>query len=804
MGTLTRCLEDLAIDLRYAARTFRRNPAFSVTAMVCLALGIGANTTIFSVASEALFSPPSVSRPDTLMSLRLGGRSHVGLAQYRFVRNAGVFAGVAGENEETQANWRTGESTSRVFSVQITDNYFTVTGTPVAMGRPIQPGDADTTVLTWRFWQRRLAADPHVIGRKLVLDGRPFTVVGVLPRNHHTMRGAAFAPDIYVPISGESTVVSLYARLPQGMTKTVAFERLKAIAAEIDRQIPGAGWAMANRVDETYGLGRVSGQPGFMAVAAFFAMLMVVVTLVLLIACANVAGLVLARASSRVQELSIRLSIGAARGRLVRQILAETLLLAVAGAAAGLALNLLLLDLLARVSLPLPFPIAFEIRPDWRLLAYGALVSIVTTLAAGLLPALKITRASLASGLQSGARVAGDGRWSLRNTLVAGQLAASIVLLCTGFVFLRNLVEAAGMNPGFDLGHTVWASMRVVPEYYSQPKTAALVDRALDTLRATPGIDSATAVTVVPLNDGINIGSPIRTDTAAHNTVFFWSQNDVAPDYFRTMAIPILEGREFRRSDRDGSPLVAIVNRAFARRLFGEASPLGHTITVNDSKVEIVGVAADSHYETLGEENPNAMYMPYAQRDEQAHARAQRNAQLHFLIRTAGRPEAAVAGLRSALGALDPSAALEVRPMHSALAFALLPSQAGAMVLGSAGILGLVLASIGLYGVLLYSVSRRIREIGVRVALGAAPRDVLALVLRQTLLLVGAGMLTGLAVARLAVPLAADFLIPAVRPTDPLNFAVAAAVLGFVAIAASVAPAVRALRIDPLAALRHE
>jgi predicted permease len=798
MGALIRCLEDLASDLRYAARTFRRNPAFAVTAVVCLALGIGANTTIFSVASEALFSSPSVRDPQSLAWFRIGGRSHVPVEQYRYVR-ASLFDGIVGENEEVQMNWRSGAGTTRLFAVQVTDNFFDVTGTPVAMGRGIQPGDHDTAVVTWRFWQRRLGGDPGVLGRKLIFDGRPFTVTGVLHRDQHTLRGTLLAPDVYLPVSGPVRV-AVYARLPQGVNRAIALERLRAVAASLDRERPGEGWNQGNRVEAVYGLGRLTSQPGFMLVAGFFAMLMIVVTMVLLIACANVAGLLLARASSHSQEFAVRLSIGAGRGRLVRQILAETLLLAVCGAAAGVALNLALLEALAGVNLPLPFPIALEIHPDWRLLAYAAAVSAVTSLAAGLLPALRITRASIGGALQAGSRQAGDGRWSMRNVLVAGQLAASIVLLAAGFVFMRNLAEATGMNPGFDLGHTVWASMRLVPEYYSQPKTAALVERALDTLRATPGIESATVATVVPLNDGITIGAPVRTDRAAAPTVLLWSQNDVAPDYFRTMAIPILEGREFRQSDGPGSANVVVVNATLARRLFGSASAIGHTIRYNDRTLQVVGVAQNSRYEFLGEESRNAMYMPYAQRD----SRPQRATELHFLVRAAGRPESIVAALRATLDRLDSSAAIEVRPMHSAMAMALLPSQAGAMVLGSVGVLGLVLASIGLYGVLLYSVSRRIREIGVRVALGAAPGDILRLVLRQTLLLVGAGMAAGLAVARLAVPFAANFLIPTVSPTDPWNFAVAAAVLGLVAIAASVAPAVRALRIDPLAALRHE
>jgi predicted permease len=796
-------LEDLSSDLRYAARAFRRNPAFALTAIACLALGIGANTTIFSIATEALFSRPSVSSPETLRYIRIGGMSHAPLSKYRFLRDLHAFDGLAGENSETETNWRVGESTQRIFAARVTDNYFEVMGTPVAMGRAILSGDTDTAVLSRRFWERRLNGDPAVLGRKLILDGRPYTVIGVLPQAHRTMRGMGLSPDLYLPAEGDDLRVSLYVRVPAGMQKPLILARVKAAAAELDRVYPEGRhqWADNVRVDEVYGLGRLSGQPGFLPIAAFFGMLMLVVTLVLLIACANVASLLLARASSRSQELAIRLSIGASRGRVVRQLLAESLLLGIGGAVAGLVLNFGLLALLARVVLPLPFPIVFQVQPDWRLLAYAAAVAVVSSVAAGLIPALRATRSTIAATLKRRERQVG-GAWNLRNSLVAGQLAVSIVLLCAGFIFLRNLMEAANMNPGFEIDRTAWAAMRLVPEAYAKPnRTLLLVDEALERLRAIPGIAAAAVMRKVPLNDGITFGSRITTDVSPTAAVVQWSYNEVSPGYFNTMRIPIVQGREFVAADRTAAEDPAIINETMARRLFGAASPVGHTIRNEvDLHYRIVGVARNSKYDRLGEESQMALYAPYGRTGGWLPPGTDPN----FMVRTVGAPERILTAMRSTLDGLDPSAAIEVRPMRKAMAFALIPSQAGALILGSVGVLGLVLASVGLYGVLLYTVSRRIREIGLRVALGATPRVILRLVLRQSVGLVAVGIAAGIALSAFAVPPLAMFLIPGVRPADPLNFVVVGAVLCAVALIATVSPAVRALRVDPVVALRHE
>jgi len=801
-----RWLEDLAADLRYAARSFRRNPAFAATAIACLALGIGANTTIFSIATEVLFSQPSVRDAGSLVHIRLAGSSHVPMEAYRFVRDANLFAGFAGQNENMEVNWRRGDGADRLFAIRVTGNFFGVTGIPLAMGRAIQPGDSDVAVVNYGFWQSRLAADSNVIGRALFLDGHPFTVVGVLPRDHRTLAGFGFTPDLYLPVSKDTERVAFFARLPEGMTRQIAAARLQSVSQQLDRIHPNEGYAQQVEVSAVAGLGRLESSE-VQAVAAFFAMLMVVVGLVLLMACANVASLLLARASSRSHELAIRLSIGASRGRIVRQLFADSLLLSVAGTAAGLALNVALTRVLSGIRLPVPIPVQFLIEPDWRLLSYAIAVALASSLAAGLIPAIKGTRAGISAALKHGEHQVSRSRWTASNILVAGQLAVSIVLLCAAFLFLRNLVAASTMNPGFDVDHTIWAYMRLAPEAYpNREKTRPLIDAAVERLGTLPGVEAAAIARVVPLNDAMHFQIQVSTDLAARPVIVRFNLNYVGVDYFKTMQIPIVTGRGFTPADRMGAPQVAILNQNMARQLFGKQDPVGHTIRFPTGKgsnassgkpIRIAGVARNSKYFTLGEENVAALYQPYAQWDGSI-------VNLHFLIRATGSPQPLIPAVNAALNRLDPTAAIETKTMQQGLAFALVPSRVGAAILGAMGVLGLALASIGLYGVLLYSVSRRIREIGLRMALGATPAEILRMVLRQSTSLAATGIGIGLALSIFAVRPLAAFLTPEVRTNDVANFVVVGAVLAVVALIATVAPALRAVRVDPVVALREE
>ncbi len=795
-----RWLEDLFSDLHYAARAFRRNPGFAATAIFCLALGIGANTTVFNITTSFLFSEPSARDSKSLIAIWEGGNSGSSLTDYKFLRDSHVFDGTAGINVEREVNWRAGGQTSRLYAGDVTDDYFNTLGIPFFLGRGIAPRETETAVLSYQVWRSKFAADPAILGRKLTLDGRIFTIVGVLPANHRSIVGFGISPGVYIPVAQDDDSVQFYARMPKGMTIPIARARLQTVFEQLDRIYPQDGWKRTNQV-------RVTGVTGFDvlnqnmpgAVAAFFAMLMIVVGLVLLIACTNVAGLLLARASSRSHELAVRLSLGASRRRIIRHLLAESLLLSVLGSIAGLLIDIACENVIGKIAFPLPVPIHPVISPDLRLMWYSLGAVLVSALFCGLLPALKAVKRDVNDALKQDQRQTGRA-WNLRSVLVAGQLAASIVLLTTGFLFLHNLLRATSMNPGFDVHHTIWAYMRLVPEKYAdQNKQMAVVHSALEQLRALPGVESAAITQRVPLNDNCMIGTTLRTDVSAAPVHVSYECNDVGPDYFRTLGIPILRGREFSSADRKGSQPVVIVNEILARTVFGNRNPVGHTIKSDFTGTGtqlIVGVAKDSKYFTLGEKQRLAVYQPYFAYGEPVN--------LHFLVRTIGSPAAYVKPISDILGRLDPTAAIETKPMSQALGLALLPSQAGAVMLGAMGILGLVLAAIGLYGVLLYSTSRRTREIGLRVALGATPFDVLLIIGRQGLALVASGMAVGLTLAFFATRPLSLFLVPGLSTFDPGAFLAVVGVLGTVAILATLIPASRALHVDPMTALRYE
>lgn len=793
-----RWIEDLFSDLRYAARAFRRNPVFVFTAITSLALGIGVNTTIFSLTMEVLFSRPSARDPETLGAIRIGGNSHVPMREYRFVRNAKLFEGLAGFQEQGDTNWRVGESSLKVFAARVTDNFFDVVGVPVAVGRGIRVGDEYAVVVSDRFWRNRLASDPDVLRRSLILDGRAHTVIGVLPRDHRTILGFGLAPELYL-LASEKTRVALYGRLPSGMSRPGAQAALQGICERLDQTYPSAymKWAQNTTVSAVAGIERISGSE-LTTIGAFFALLMIVVGMVLLVACANVASLLLSQAASRVHELAVRLSIGAGRLRIIRQLLAESLLLAALGTCAGLILNVWLTGLIAKVPLPLPIPIRFLIEPDWRLLSYSAFLAIVTALLCGLMPALKATRTSANAALKRQERQVTGRFWTLRGALVAGQLAISIVLLATAFLFLRNLGRSATMNPGFDVDRTVWASMRLVPERYPEPdKIRIRAETVLEAIRTVPGIESASLTLIVPFSDNYTRGGEFQVSGSTETYRIPYSYARVGPDYFRTMGIPIVGGREFLPTDRAGAPGAVIMNETFSRRVFGASSPIGRTIRFGDGQPQtIVGLAKDSKYATLGEDPRPALYEAYFQQKSESVI-------LNVLARAAS-PKSVVRSLEAACLRLDSSAAVEVKPMRNAMGLALLPSQVGAVLLGSTGLLAIILASIGLYGTLAYAVAGRIREIGLRVALGAQRWAILRLVLGQTLALAGAGTTVGIGIAIFAMKPLAMFLVPGLSPTDPVAFAAVVAVLGVVALFATIAPARRALRVDPMTALRYE
>jgi predicted permease len=508
--------------------------------------------------------------------------------------------------------------------------------------------------------------------------------------------------------------------------------------------------------------------------------------------------MLLARAAGRAHEVAVRIALGAGRGRVLRHFMAESLLLAVCGTAGGLLLNVGATRWAERIEVQAPIPVRLVVDPDWRLALYAALLVTVSALVCGLAPAWNAARLKPRGTLKLGEHPTISGRVGLRRALVAGQLAVSVVLLATGFLFLRSLLIASGRSPGFDVQRTVWMQMRLVPERYPlQEARRTLIERSIEELRRLPGVESAAAVDVVPLNDNAWMAAEMSPDDGKETVAVRCYVNSVGVDYFRTMGIGIVSGREFNAADTADGPPVVILNRTLAKRLFGAANPVGRIVRQGGNRLTVVGVAADSKYFTISEENAQALYWPWAQK-------RRFGIRVHYLVRTAESPDLTAAAANKLLGALEPSAAVEGKPLKRALGFALLPSQVGALLLGSIGLLALVLASIGLYGLVSYTVTSKLREMGLRVALGATPGDILRLVGREAFALLSVGIVAGLAIAWAASKPLAQFVVAGPSPVDLVGFGAVIATLGIVGLVATVGPARKALRVSPIVALRYE
>jgi predicted permease len=588
-------------------------------------------------------------------------------------------------------------------------------------------------------------------------------------------------------------MLAIYARLKPGTTIDAARAGTQMAAERFDALQPQP-FKYANNVSlkPLAGFARLSSEPSMMTIGIFFLVLLAVVGLVLLIACVNVAGLLLARASARRREFAIRLALGASRGRLLQQLLVESLLLALAGAAFGLALSQATAIMLASVHLPLPLPIQLTIEPDWRVAAYAALLTLVAAVASGLLPAWQTVKESIAPDL------ARTRRLRLRRLLVVGQVAVSVVVLATAFLFLRNLMASSAISPGFDVVHTLRAQINLSSDYKTSAQIAGYVDRTLPALQALPGIEAAAAARIVPFTDQTRFGSDVTfADGQTVNASFHW--NAVTPDYFRVMDIPVRQGRAFAAADGHGEK-VAVVNREFVRRYLGDRPPVGLTFQWGgDTKVlfRIVGVVEGTKTMTVGEDDQPQLYEPLAQITNERR-------RLQFVLRSATPPALQLGPVRQALRRVDPATAAEVSTLYSSIGLAFLPSRVGAVLLGSIGVLGLTLAAVGLYGMMAFSVARRIQEIGVRLALGATEHDIARMVLGESARLVAIGSLIGLALALLVMRPLAMFLVAGLSPADPASLGAVVVVLALTGLAASWGPVRRASSVDPIAALRYE
>jgi predicted permease len=786
-------VENLWRDLTYSLRTLRQSPGFVLTALLSLGLGIGANAALFSLAVEFLLSDPSVRDAGTVVYVRQGGNSHVLPATLDDLQQSGVFEDVAGENDEGFINFDNGVETKRAFATQATKNFFSVLGVPVLLGRGWTVNDPNqVAVLSAHFWRTRLGGDPAIVGKVIRLDGRAYTVLGVMPNNFRSLVGYGFSPDVFVPVYLQGSILQAYARLKPGVSVGQVNAALPALGQRLMVEFPDR-YEADQRLHATpvSGIERLHMEREAMTIGLFFVILLVVAGLILLVACTNVAGLLLARSSARQREIATRLALGASKMRLLQQLLMESSLLSLAGAALGFVFALGAAKGLAAISLPFPVPIRLHVETNWKIVSYAAVLAVFAGLSSGLMPALASLKESLSKGMHR------ERRLRMRRVLVAAQIAVSFVVLSTASLFLQNLLRTNSMNAGFDVNHAIHGESFLPPHAYLDGKTInPYINRVLSGLRAIPGIEQAAASFSIPFNDARTDGATLVFSGSGDRQHAQFNWNAVTPEFFRAMQIPVLRGRAFVPHDNGGSKVV-IVNDVFVREYLGTREPLGTVFSWTDDKApyRIVGVVKGTKCMTMGEDPRPQLYEPMAQVNLD-------QPRIQFVARSVTSPAAQLKAVQETLRQAEPTAGLEVQTMFSSIGFAFLPSQVGAILMGSMGALGLLLVVMGLYGVLAYSVARRKREIGIRMAVGASSMDISRLVLRDFSRMLLSGVAIGLAVSILVTRPLSMFLVQGLSASDPGSFVLATLMLSLTAAIALTGPVLRALKVAPMECLR--
>ncbi|HKF45257.1 MAG TPA: ABC transporter permease [Thermoanaerobaculia bacterium] len=810
-------MNDLLSDVRYALRTLSRSPGFAAAAIATLALGIGANTAVFSVVDSLILRPPpGLAQPGSLVWIsgvqrgRLQGLSYPDFEDLRL--ETGAFSGVFAVSRAA-AHVARGRDAERIRAHLVSDNAFDVAGSKPALGRTFLPDDAKearpVAVIGHRYWERAFDSDPGAVGSTLNVNGRAFTIIGVAAEELIGFRSdPEEIADIYLLFetyySGErrrnlenrdSAWLLVQARLRPG----VSVEEASAAAAVVVRR--RAASRSAEMRDLSAAATPLQGwvPPGQLKDVLPFALFGLIATgLVLSIACANVANLLLARAAGRRKEIGIRLAIGASRSRIVRQLLTESVLLAALGAGAGLLLALWTIDLILN---RFGAPAAIAPRLDFRIAAYAAAAAFATGITFGLAPAWKASRRALVPSLK-GEASEGAERSRLPGGLVVAQVSISLVLLAAAGLLVRSFQKAAAVDIGLERRHaarTLAASFDVETQGYGPERSREFFRALLDRAGALPGVESAALAETLPLS-GRAVGDAIAPKGEVprpgdSETVFV---NTVSPGYFETLGVPILAGRDFTEADREGAPPVVIVNETLARRFWPGQDPLGKFLQTGGERaatLQVVGVARDGKYLRMTEAPRPFAYFSILQQGA-------RHGETILIARFSGPPS--VEALRSEVRALDPSLPLfRVRSLERLLEDQLADRRNGTLVVEIFGVLAICLAVVGLYGVLSHSVTRRRREIGIRMALGASPAQVRALFLRRGGKLASIGIAIGLALSAAVTRLLSQMLF-GVAPTDAATFLAVTLLLSAVALAAAWLPARRATRVDPMAALRSE
>jgi predicted permease len=800
MEPVMRWLETLAEDLRYAARNLSRAPGLVAVSVLSLGLGIGLNLALYAGIVTIFRHQPTMTDPAEVVGIESGNGRQFSYLNYRDLRDSGAFPSVAGFRISAM-NRRAGDRLERLSVLVVTGNFFESLGIRTALGRPFSAGEAApersprVIVLDHPYWQTRFGADPDAIGGTMTLDGEPFTIVGVLPETYRSVTGF-MAPSAYVPVSTltlptmndrGSQALSVLARLPRGVTRQQAQAMATSLGVELERRFPVVNEGLS-RPAQVFPADAVQFRGTPVGFRLFPVVLLVLFGLVLLIGSINVAGLLLARALSRQHELTIRSALGASRFRVVQSLLSESFLLSVLSAGAGLALVALLGESELFGSMrPLERALSADRQLLWPALALVAL----TTILCGVAPALRSSRPDVLAILRRGGSGA-TGRMRLRSAFVVGQVALSLTLLVVSSLCLRSQLRIVDVDLGFDLDHGVVGRFNVEPVRGPLAARLAFADRLVARVAQLPGVQSAAVSALVPLGGDALVASfhPAgRSDIPGTRP----STLSVGPRYFETLSIPVVEGREFMATDRDGTPAVAIVNQTFARTYFPDARALGQRVEIGgELDAEIVGIVRDSKIDTIGEAPKSVVYYPYAQRPRR----------LTIIARTAGDATALLPAFRAAIEEIDATASVSIGTLRDAASMELAMRRVGTQMVGAIGILGLFLTAIGLYGVISYLVTSKTAELGIRMALGATTGQLHREVLRHSAGLVAIGTGIGLAASLLVTPALATFLA-GLSPADPGAFAAATAVLVLVTLCASYLPARRVARVDPLLALRE-
>jgi putative ABC transport system permease protein len=811
-------METLIKDIRYAVRSLFKQPAFTAIAVITLALGIGANTTIFSVINALILSPPHLSDPDRLMAIWTtprekqieGFASYLNLQDWR-TRNQS-FEDIAGYKPNGFNMLERGES-ERIQGMRVTANFFPLLRVGLFRGRNFQVeeekrGSQPVTVISYEFWQRRFGGNEAVLNQQISLNGKQHTIIGILPPDFEfplSVKDAA----VWTTVAGEggnlpergANVLLAVGRLKQSVTVERAQADLTTIAASLEHE-----YAQTNRNSTVYLVGAAEQIVGRDVRRALW-LLLGAVGFILLIACTNLANLLLVRASSRHKEIAIRAALGAGRWRIARQLITESILLSLLSGSCGLLITVWGLSAIRYFGAG-QLPRLNEVHLNGRVLLFTLAISILTGLLFSLVPTLKASRPDVNEILKSGTRAATSGRslrlW--RDSLVVVEVALSLILLVGAGLMIRSFAQLVNVPPGFDAGNVLTGRVSLTRDVYDKPEECVrYVQQTLARLKALPGVESAAFVAPMPFSGG-NVGSDFRIEgrpipepgrePTANN-------RSVTPEYFEAMKIALIKGRYFNTQDKRGGVGAAIINQALARRDFANEDPIGKRIShiganQNDGdpeQWEIVGVVGDVHHNSLVKPATPEIYLPYQQNSWDWG---------NFLIRTTVAPTTLAESFREQIRTEDKSVTLtNVQPLTEAISETVAQPRFYTFLFGLFGALGLLLTVTGVYGLISYTVAQRTQEIGIRMALGATPGNVVRLVLWQgvALAIIGAviGIALSFALSRVIVSLLFD-----VTPTDLVTFGIATFVLLAAAVLASYVPARRATRVDPLIALRYE